>query len=54
MLVGVVFAAGWTPCVGPILASILLYASTADSLLSGITLLGAYSVGFAIPFLLIS
>ena len=54
LLVGVVFAAGWTPCVGPILASILLYASTADSLLSGIALLGAYSVGFAIPFLLIS
>ena len=54
LLVGVVFAAGWTPCIGPILASILLYASTADSLLSGITLLAAYSVGFAIPFLLIS
>jgi len=53
-LVGVVFAAGWTPCIGPILASILLYASTAESLLSGIALLGVYSAGLALPFLLIS
>lgn len=53
-LVGVVFAAGWTPCIGPILASILLYASTTGSLLSGIALLAVYSAGFALPFLLIS
>ena len=37
-LIGVAFAAGWTPCVGPVLGSILLYASTTDSLLSGVVL----------------
>lgn len=53
-LVGVAFAAGWTPCIGPILASILFYASTANSMLSGIALLGVYSVGFALPFFFLS
>jgi cytochrome c-type biogenesis protein len=38
-LIGVAFAAGWTPCVGPVLGSILLYASTTDSLFSGVVLL---------------
>jgi cytochrome c-type biogenesis protein len=51
-LLGVVFAAGWTPCIGPILASILLYASSSDTLAQGLKLLIAYSVGMAIPFLL--
>jgi len=53
-LVGVVFAAGWTPCIGPILASILFYASTTNSIFSGITLLAIYSAGFALPFFLVS
>ncbi|MFQ6066975.1 MAG: cytochrome c biogenesis CcdA family protein [bacterium] len=53
-LVGVVFAAGWTPCIGPILASILFYASLTNSMWSGITLLAVYSAGFALPFFLVS
>ena len=51
-VVGVTFAAGWTPCVGPILGSILLYASTAKTAYTGILMLGAYSLGLAIPFFL--
>jgi cytochrome c-type biogenesis protein len=51
VLVGVAFGAGWTPCIGPILGAILaLTASTAD-LRQGLLLLGAYSMGLAIPFL---
>lgn len=53
-LVGIVFAAGWTPCVGPILSTILLYASTAKSFTTGITLLAAYSLGLGVPFFLAS
>lgn len=49
-LVGITFAAGWTPCVGPILSSILLYASTAEDMRSGIFLLTAYSLGLGLPF----
>ncbi len=49
-LVGVTFAAGWTPCVGPILSSILLYASTAEDMRSGIFLLLSYSLGLGLPF----
>ncbi len=51
-LVGVVFAAGWTPCIGPILSSILIYASTAQNLTTGILLLAVYSTGLGIPFFL--
>ncbi|MCP9449706.1 MAG: cytochrome c biogenesis protein CcdA [Nitrospira sp.] len=51
-LVGVAFAAGWTPCVGPVLGSILLYASTSDSLVSGIVLLTCYSLGLGLPLFL--
>jgi cytochrome c-type biogenesis protein len=51
LLVGVTFAAGWTPCVGPILSSILLYASTAQDVQSGIFLLLFYSLGLGLPFL---
>jgi len=50
-LVGLTFAAGWTPCVGPILSSILLFASTHDDIRSGILLLLAYSLGMGLPFL---
>ena len=50
VLVGVAFGAGWTPCVGPVLASILLYAGTTATMGSGMLLLGAYAVGLGIPF----
>lgn len=53
-LVGVTFAAGWTPCIGPILGSILLYASTASSAGYGIKLLAVYSLGLAVPFFITS
>ena len=49
-LVGIAFAFGWTPCIGPILGTILAYASTEESLSKGIYLLTIYSVGLAIPF----
>lgn len=49
-LIGVAFAAGWTPCVGPVLGTILLYASTTDGLMDGIALLASYSVGLGLPF----
>ncbi|MBI3585236.1 MAG: cytochrome c biogenesis protein CcdA [Nitrospinae bacterium] len=51
-LVGVAFAAGWTPCIGPILGSILLIASTKESVITGIELLAAYSAGLGLPLLL--
>jgi cytochrome c-type biogenesis protein len=53
-LVGVTFAAGWTPCVGPILGSILTLAGTSGAVSTGVTLLAAYSAGLALPFLLAS
>ncbi|MBI5492160.1 MAG: sulfite exporter TauE/SafE family protein [Deltaproteobacteria bacterium] len=53
-LVGIGFAAGWTPCIGPILSAIFAVAATSDSSWSGIILFIAYSVGLAIPFLLTS
>jgi len=52
--IGGAFAFGWTPCVGPILGSILLLASTEGSALSGALLLGIFSLGLAVPFILIS
>jgi cytochrome c-type biogenesis protein len=52
-LIGVAFAAGWSPCVGPILASILLYAARQGDAGHSALLLGAYSIGLAIPFLLV-
>ena len=51
VLIGVAFAAAWTPCVGPILGTILLYASTTQSLTDGIKLLAVYSIGLGLPFL---
>jgi len=50
-IVGLTFGAGWTPCIGPILGSILLIASTTGSALQGFYLLLVYSLGLAIPFL---
>ncbi len=54
VLVGIVFGAGWTPCIGPLLGSILIYTSTAADLRAGVPLLLAYSLGLAAPFLLAS
>lgn len=51
-LIGFAFAFGWTPCVGPILAVILTFAATQDSVFKGIALLTVYSMGLAVPFLL--
>src|SRR4030043_1348573 len=53
-LVGIAFAAGWTPCIGPILSTILIYASTSKSFTTGILLLTYYSIGLGIPFFLSS
>ncbi|WKZ31703.1 MAG: cytochrome c biogenesis protein CcdA [Thermodesulfobacteriota bacterium] len=53
-LVGIGFAAGWTPCIGPILSAIFAVAATTESPWSGIILFIAYSAGLAIPFLLTS
>lgn len=52
ILMGMAFAAGWTPCFGPVLASILVFAGTSDTISKGVLLLFIYSVGMAIPFLL--
>jgi len=54
LLVGMAFAFGWTPCVGPILSSILIYASTLESLPKAMTLLLAYSIGLGLPFFIAS
>jgi cytochrome c-type biogenesis protein len=51
-VVGLAFAFGWTPCIGPILGAILLYASQQETVVQGIVLLSAYSAGLGIPFLL--
>ena len=52
--VGMTFAAGWTPCIGPILGTILVYASSKASAVYGLKLLAVYSAGLALPFLLSS
>jgi cytochrome c-type biogenesis protein len=50
MLVGIAFAFGWTPCIGPILAGILAVAAAQDTVESGVRLLSAYSLGLGVPF----
>ena len=52
LLVGVAFGAGWTPCIGPILGAILALTATTADLRQGLLLLGAYSLGLAVPFLI--
>jgi cytochrome c-type biogenesis protein len=52
LLMGILFSAGWSPCVGPVLSAILTLAVNEGSLQEGLKLLTAYSVGFAIPFLI--
>jgi cytochrome c-type biogenesis protein len=51
MLVGIAFAFGWTPCIGPILAAILAVAATQESVGEGVKLLAVYSAGLGVPFI---
>ncbi len=53
-LAGVAFAAGWTPCIGPVLGAVLAMASTTSSVSHGMALLLVYSLGLAVPFLLLA
>jgi cytochrome c-type biogenesis protein len=50
--VGMTFGVGWTPCIGPILGSILIVATSSASVSEGVMLLAVYSAGLAVPFLL--
>ena len=50
VIAGVAFGAGWTPCIGPVLASILLYAGMSGTVLHGAALLAVYALGLGIPF----
>ena len=52
VLIGMAFAFGWTPCIGPILGSILILAATEESINKGLLLLFFYSLGLALPFIL--
>ena len=52
ILIGMAFAFGWTPCIGPILGSILVLSATEESINKGILLLISYSLGLALPFIL--
>jgi cytochrome c-type biogenesis protein len=54
LLVGIAFAFGWTPCIGPILAGILGIAASKDSIGEGVLLLAVYSLGLGVPFMLTS
>jgi len=51
VVIGMAFAAGWTPCIGPILGGILVLAGSSGDVRHGVALLGAYSAGLAVPFL---
>jgi cytochrome c-type biogenesis protein len=53
-LVGITFGAGWSPCIGPILGGILTFAATRQTMGEGLMLLGFYSAGLAVPFLVSS
>ena len=53
-VIGMAFGAGWSPCIGPLLGSILVVAGNQDTVLQGVSLLAVYSAGLAIPFLIIS
>jgi len=52
MLAGVAFGAGWTPCIGPVLATVLLYAGLEETMGRGMMLLAAYAIGLGVPFLI--
>jgi cytochrome c-type biogenesis protein len=49
VLIGAAFAAGWTPCVGPVLGTVLMYAGTTETIMDGVTLLSYYSLGLGLP-----
>lgn len=51
-IIGLAFAFGWTPCVGPILATILMVAASGDDVMYGVSLLAVYAAGIGFPFLL--
>ena len=51
-VMGLAFAFGWTPCIGPILAAILAVAGSSDTVYRGMSLLAVYSIGLGIPFLI--
>ena len=53
-VIGMAFGAGWSPCIGPMLGSILIVAGSQETVMQGIVLLSIYSAGLALPFLLIS
>lgn len=53
LLLGMAFGFGWTPCIGPLLVSILVYASTSETAARGTLLLLAYSLGLGVPFILV-
>ncbi|HSL62964.1 MAG TPA: cytochrome c biogenesis protein CcdA, partial [Desulfotignum sp.] len=53
-VVGMAFGAGWSPCIGPLLGSILIVAGNQETLFQGIWLLAFYSAGLALPFILMS
>lgn len=53
-VIGMAFGAGWSPCIGPMLGSILIVAGSQDTILKGVWLLAVYSSGLALPFILIS
>ena len=53
-LVGMAFGAGWSPCIGPLLGSILILAGAQETVWQGVGLLGVYSLGLAVPFLILS
>jgi cytochrome c-type biogenesis protein len=52
VFVGMAFAAGWTPCIGPILGAVLTYTASEADLQRGLVLLSAYSAGLAVPFVI--
>jgi cytochrome c-type biogenesis protein len=52
LLIGALFALGWSPCIGPILGTVLLFASNSATVLQGALLLGIFSLGLGVPFLL--
>ena len=51
-VIGLAFAFGWTPCIGPVLATVLALAASEGSLATGVKLLFVYSLGLGIPFIL--
>ena len=54
VLIGAAFAAGWTPCVGPVLGTVLMYAGTTETIWDGVTLLSYYSLGLGLPLFVVA